>query len=111
MNKETIQGTLEQAAGKVKEAFGEATGNQKIANSGAAEQIKGVARETWGQTKDAASQIGDSQKVETNAAAEQHKESASDTAHDIRSKIVSTAQNVKHSVEEKLDELKQKRSS
>ena len=111
MNKETIEGSLEQAAGKVKEAFGDATGNQKIANSGAAEQIKGVARETWGKTKDAASDISASKKADADVSIEQHKEHAAETAHDVRSKIVSTAQNVKDSIVEKLDEMKHKHTS
>ena len=108
MNKETVEGSLEQAAGKVKQAFGEAVGNQKIANAGAAEQIKGVAHETWGKTKDSAKDIADSKRADVDAAVEQHKVHAAETAHDVRSKIVSTAQNVKDSVAEKLDELKQK---
>ncbi len=64
MNKDTVTGKAEQVAGKVKQAFGEATGNQKIANSGAAEQIKGAARETWGKTKDTAQDVADSQRAD-----------------------------------------------
>jgi uncharacterized protein YjbJ (UPF0337 family) len=108
MNKETIQGTLEQVAGKVKEAFGEATGNQKIANAGAADQITGVALETWGKTKDAASDIAASTKADADVSVQQHKEHAAETAHDVRSKVVSTAQNVKDSIVENLNESKQK---
>ena len=64
MNKDTVTGKAEQVAGKVKQSFGEAVGNQKIANSGAAEQIKGAARETWGKTKDTAKDVADSQRAD-----------------------------------------------
>ena len=41
MNKEEVSGKFDQVAGKVKQKVGETVGNQKLANSGAAEQIKG----------------------------------------------------------------------
>ena len=54
MNKETVEGKFDQASGNVKQKVGEAFGNQKLANAGAAEQIKGAAKETWGKAKDIA---------------------------------------------------------
>ncbi len=36
MNTEKIQGKYDQVAGKIKQGVGEAIGNQKLANSGAA---------------------------------------------------------------------------
>ena len=59
MNKENIEGKFDQVAGKIKQSVGEAVGNQKLANAGAAEQIKGVAKETWGKAKDTAGVVQD----------------------------------------------------
>ena len=111
MNKDTVQGSIEQVAGKVKQAFGEATGNQKVANSGAAEQVKGAARETWGHTKDAVSDVATTKRTEADIHAERAKLDAEDKAHNLREKVTSTAQNVKDSVVEKLDDIKRKHAS
>ena len=56
MNKDQIQGKVEQATGKIKQGVGEAVGNQDLANRGVADQTKGAVRETWGNAKDAAQQ-------------------------------------------------------
>ncbi len=111
MNKETIQGTLEQVAGKVKQAFGEATGNQSVANSGAADEVKGAAREAWGHTKETAQDVTAAKRTEAEFDAEGKKLQAEEKAHELREKITSTAQNVKDSIVEKLDEIKHKHAS
>ena len=54
MNKDTVAGKFDQVTGKVKQSVGEAIGNQKLANSGAADRSKAQPRKTWGNTKDAA---------------------------------------------------------
>ena len=41
MNTDKVEGKFDQVAGKIKQRVGEAVGNQKLANAGAAEQIKG----------------------------------------------------------------------
>ena len=105
MNNDTVKGKFEQIAGKVKESFGEATGDQSAANAGAAEQVKGHAREAWGNTKDAVSDVTDSKRHDADLDAARAKETSEDTAHDVRSKITSTAQNVKNSISEKLNEF------
>ncbi len=51
MNKDQVTGKLEHAAGHVKEAVGNAVGNQKLANQGIADQVKGAAKETWGTSR------------------------------------------------------------
>ena len=101
MNKDTVTGQAEQVAGKVKQKFGEAVGNQKIANSGAAEQMKGAARETWGKTKDTASDVAASQRAD----AQVHGETK---AQEIRDKVTTTAENIKNKVSAKLDEVKER---
>ena len=57
MNTEKVEGKFDQVAGKIKQGVGEAVGNQKLANAGAAEQIKGAAKETWGNAKDTANVV------------------------------------------------------
>ena len=56
MNKSHVTGGIDQAVGKIKEAAGNATGDQKLANEGAAQQVKGAAKETWGNVKDSANE-------------------------------------------------------
>jgi uncharacterized protein YjbJ (UPF0337 family) len=101
MNKDTVKGQAEQVVGKVKQKFGEATGNQKIANSGAAEQIKGVAQETWGKTKDTAKDVADSQRADAQATGETK-------GQNLRDKVTTTVQNIKHDISDKLDEVKER---
>jgi len=95
MNRDTTEGKFDQFEGKVKQSVGEAIGNDKLANSGTADQVKGAAREAWGNAKDAASAAS----ADAHANAEVQK-------HDVRAKIVSTAQNVKDSVNAKAEDIK-----
>jgi uncharacterized protein YjbJ (UPF0337 family) len=46
MNKDQVEGKVEQAVGKVKQGVGEAVGNQELANRGLADQATGAAKET-----------------------------------------------------------------
>lgn len=103
MNKENVTGKLDQVAGKVKQSVGETVGNQKLANSGAAQQVKGNVKEAWGNAKDTAAEVSDNARARNNA---NLKQSDDDKAHDIREKVTSTAQNVKDKVNDKLDDLK-----
>ena len=67
MNKDTASGKFDQIAGKVKQSVGEAVGNQKMANAGAAEQVKGAAKETWGKVTDTAHDVSNSKRVDADA--------------------------------------------
>jgi uncharacterized protein YjbJ (UPF0337 family) len=84
----TIKGKYDEVAGKVKQGVGEAVGNHKLANQGAAQQVKGHAEQAWGTVKEAASE---------------HKAEHADDAHDIREKMTSTAQNVKEHIQHAVD--------
>ncbi len=106
MNTDKIQGKYDQVAGKIKQGVGEAIGNQKLANAGAAEQIKGVAKETWGNAKDTAAVVHDDNQAKAYEKKEDFKVRAEETAHNLRQHITETAQNIKHSVNEKLDDIK-----
>ena len=52
MNKDRIQGSFDQAKGKVKEVAGKATGDTKLETEGQADQIKGKVQNTIGGMKD-----------------------------------------------------------
>jgi uncharacterized protein YjbJ (UPF0337 family) len=80
----TVHGKIDEATGKLKQSVGEATGNEKMANAGAAEQIKGHVEQAWGSVKDAVKESHDRHEPER---------------HDIREKLVSTAQNVKEKIQ------------
>lgn len=83
-----IKGKLNEVAGRVKQGVGEMTHNDKMANEGAAQQVKGHAQQAWGSLEEAAKDTHD-----------RHKPEAEAKAHDVREKIVSTAQNVRDHVE------------
>ena len=52
MNKERIEGSLDQAKGKVKEVAGKATGDAKLEGEGKADQVKGKVKNAVGGMKD-----------------------------------------------------------
>jgi uncharacterized protein YjbJ (UPF0337 family) len=106
MNTEKVEGKFDQVAGKVKQGVGEAVGNQKLANAGAAEQIKGVAKETWGNAKDTADVVRDDKRSQAAAKGEDMKYRAENAAHNVREKVTDTAHNIKDKVDEKLDNIK-----
>ena len=54
MNKDRIQGSAEQAKGKIKETVGKMTGDAKLQGEGKADQIAGKAQNAIGGIKDAA---------------------------------------------------------
>ncbi|WP_035350615.1 CsbD family protein [Edaphobacter aggregans] len=115
MNKETVEGKFDQAAGAVKQKVGETLGNQNLANSGAADQVKGAAKETWGEAKDVAAERRDDAAVRTNDAVAQtnvERESLAqrteDAAHSLREKLVEGAQSAKTRINEKLGEIKER---
>jgi uncharacterized protein YjbJ (UPF0337 family) len=111
MNTEKIEGKFDQVAGKIKQGVGEAVGNQKLANAGAAEQIKGAAKETWGHAKDAANTVNDEAHARASVEGESLKVRSEEKAHEMRDKITSTAQNIKNKVNEKLDDIKERHQS
>jgi uncharacterized protein YjbJ (UPF0337 family) len=53
MNKDRIQGSAEQAKGKVKEVAGKVTGDTKLESEGKAEKAAGKIQNTIGGMKDA----------------------------------------------------------
>jgi uncharacterized protein YjbJ (UPF0337 family) len=53
MDANRIKGAWKKTAGEVKEATGEALGNEKLRLKGRAEQVAGSAQTTFGRVKDA----------------------------------------------------------
>jgi uncharacterized protein YjbJ (UPF0337 family) len=53
MNKDRIQGSAEQANGKIKETAGKAMGDKRLVQEGKADQIKGKMQNAVGGLKDA----------------------------------------------------------
>jgi uncharacterized protein YjbJ (UPF0337 family) len=54
MNNDTVQGGTEKLSGKLKEAAGNVTNDNKLKAQGRAEQVKGGAHQAIGHAKDAA---------------------------------------------------------
>ena len=54
MNKDRIEGSAEQAKGKIKESIGKATGDAKLQGEGKADQAAGKFQNAVGGVKDAA---------------------------------------------------------
>ena len=54
MNKDRIEGSAEQAKGKIKETVGKLTGDAKLQGEGKADQIAGKTKNAIGGIKDAA---------------------------------------------------------
>jgi uncharacterized protein YjbJ (UPF0337 family) len=88
MNKENLEGKLDQVTGAIKQKTGEAINDQSLANSGAADQVKGAAKEAYGNAKD--------------VAAEKH----ADRAGSARDRVVDSAKNIKDNINAKLDEAR-----
>jgi uncharacterized protein YjbJ (UPF0337 family) len=47
-NKDEVKGKVDQAKGRMKEAAGDVTGDDKMRGEGAADEIAGDAKEAWG---------------------------------------------------------------
>ena len=54
MNKDRIEGSAEQAKGKIKETVGKVTGDAKLQGEGKADQVAGKTQNAIGGIKDAA---------------------------------------------------------
>lgn len=59
MNKDRIQGSAEQAKGKVKEIAGKVTGDAKLENEGKVDQVAGKIQNSVGGLKDAVKEAVD----------------------------------------------------
>ena len=94
VNDSTAKGKWNEAVGNVKQSVGEAVGNDKMANEGAADQVKGQAQQTWGSVKDGFSTEQD-----------RHEETSEAHAHNARESVVSGAEKLKNSIENGVDHM------
>jgi uncharacterized protein YjbJ (UPF0337 family) len=108
MNDDKAVGVLDQAKGKIKEAFGNATGNERLANEGAADQVKGHAKETWGNIKDTASHLGDSTRTTTYERDADARSDVHETGKSFRDEVTDGAAHLKDSIKRGLDHLEHK---
>ena len=106
MSTETLTGKFDQLKGQVKQSIGEATGNDSLANSGAADQVKGHVKEAWGNTKDAAHAISSDARAHAAVEHEDAHVRGENTAHNVRESIVNAAQSVKDAVVRHTDNVK-----
>lgn len=59
MNKNSVEGKLDQVKGSVKEALGKVTGNEKLEAEGATEKAAGKVQEGLGKAQEAAKDAAD----------------------------------------------------
>ena len=59
MNKDQVKGTAKDAAGKIQEAAGKATGSKEHEAKGLGKQAAGKAQKTYGDAKEAVKDAGD----------------------------------------------------
>ena len=59
MDKDTVKGAIDDAAGRAKRQVGEWTGDTGTQVDGAAQQVKGKVEKAWGNVKDAARDAAD----------------------------------------------------
>ncbi len=95
----TVKGKLDEIAGKAKQAFGDLTGDQSAANSGAAQEVKGHGEQAWGSVKEGVHDSTTSRTTDADTAAD-------NTAHDTRSSATSAAESFKDHVKNAVDDLK-----
>jgi uncharacterized protein YjbJ (UPF0337 family) len=100
VNKDQIEGKVEQAVGKVKQGVGETVGNQELADRGVVDQAKGAAKETWGNAKDLAKHIYHA-----------HKQDADEKADETRHRISERVEEAKDKVNEKIDDFKERHTA
>lgn len=98
----TIKGKFDEVAGKVKQAFGDATGDQSTANSGAAQEVKGHGEQAWGSVKEG---VHDATTDRTDTYSNTHT-AADNSAHDVRDSVTSAAENVKNHIRNAAEDLK-----
>ncbi len=60
MDKDRVEGKMEDIKGKVKRQVGEWTGDEQAQSEGAADQAKGKIQNAWGKVKDAGRDVLDS---------------------------------------------------
>jgi uncharacterized protein YjbJ (UPF0337 family) len=97
MNKDELGGKADEIKGGAKQAAGEATGNQGLANEGVVDQAKGAVKQTWGNLKDAAAE-----------ADKRRREDAERQAANARAGVRNTVEDIEQKVNQKIDAYTEK---
>ena len=95
MNTHTVSGKVDQLKGQIKQTVGEATGNDRLANSGAADQVKGHAKEAYGNVKDAFKADATDARVNAEVNHADAKLRTEHAAHNVRQGVVNASEKVK----------------
>jgi len=74
MDKDRVEGKIEDLKGRVKRQVGEWTGDGKTQSEGAAEQAKGKIQNAWGKMKDAGRDVLDNSQSDNSTEAKQKKD-------------------------------------
>ncbi|HEY0264086.1 MAG TPA: CsbD family protein [Granulicella sp.] len=109
MNQTTVSGKIDQIKGKIKQGLGEAIGNDRLANEGAADQVKGHAKEAWGDVKDAATEFHDDAMETSEERLDENRLRGEHAAHNVRDSITDAAAQAKQSVQRGIDSLRDDR--
>lgn len=99
LTESTIKGKFDELAGKAKQAFGEGTDNNKVANEGAAQEVKGHTEQAWGSVKEGAQDTADEAKA-------RHDAETTNAGHDARTSATTTAEHLKDRVQAGIDDLR-----
>jgi uncharacterized protein YjbJ (UPF0337 family) len=81
MNKDTLKGTIDEAAGRAKRQVGEWTGDTKTQVDGAAQQIKGEVEKVVGSVKDAAKDVSKDENRERDNEEREHRRLEEERKH------------------------------
>jgi len=63
VNQDRVKGTINEIAGSAKRKVGDLTGNSKLQIEGMVQQAKGKVENAWGKTKDAAREAAEGSEV------------------------------------------------
>ena len=55
--RDRLEGSLDETKGNLKQAWGEATGDEQMQGEGLVDEMKGHAKQAWGDLKDAADDL------------------------------------------------------
>ena len=58
-SRDRLEGTLDKGKGNLKQAWGDATGDDQTKAEGMVDEVKGSAKQAWGDLKDAADDLKD----------------------------------------------------
>jgi uncharacterized protein YjbJ (UPF0337 family) len=101
----SIKGKWDELAGKAKQAFGDATGDQSVANHGAAQEVKGHGEQAWGSVKEGVHDASTDRSAGSTITRDSDTV-ADNEAHNTRNSLTNAAANVKDHIRNAVEDLK-----